>query len=116
MITMVYTNQDIARKANTYIRKVSDTAKAHEVGTKINNKILQNEQECLLLLEIVNQQKNFEMSIVRHNLRTFGPIKRGPLAEKCDMHWITFNRILADLTFSDPHICEDDQANLEYIC
>ena len=113
---MVYTNQDIARKANTYIRKVSTTAKAHSVGTKINNKIIYDEQECLLLLDILNRQRNYEMNIVKSNLKEYGPIKRGPLAEKCDMHWITFNRILADLTFYDTHVCEDDHSNLEYIC
>ena len=116
MIKMVYTNQDIARKAQTYIRKVSDVAKAHSVGTKINNKVLYDEQECLLLLEILNRQRYIEMNVVKTNLQHYGPIKRGPLAEKCDMHWLTFNRILADLTFCDPHICEDDQDNLEYIC
>lgn len=113
---MIYTNQDIANKANTYIRKVSNTAKAHDVGTKINNKMLYDEQECLFLIGILEKQKTTEMDAVRLKLQQYGPIKRGPLAEKCNMHWLTFNRILADLTFYDPHVCEDDQANLEYIC
>ena len=116
MITMVYTNQDIARKAQTYIRKVSNAARAHDIGRKINNKVIYDEYECYLLLEILNKQQNYQMEIVKNNLRKYGPIKRGPLSEKCNMHWMTFNRILADLTFYDPHVCEDDHANLEYIC
>ena len=116
MFKMVYTNLDIAMRADTYIRKVSDTAKAHNIGTKINNKILYDEQECVYLIDVLTEQRNEDMDLIKSNLKRYGPIKRGPLAEKCDMHWITFNRILADLTFYDPKVCEDDCSNLEYIC
>ena len=113
---MVYTNRDIATKANTYIRKVSDVAKANHIGRKINNKVIYDEEECTTLLKILNRERDYNMGIVKSKLQEYGPIKRGPLAEKCDMHWITFNRILADLTFYDPHVVEDDHAYLDYLC
>ena len=112
---MVYTNKQIAEKANTYVQKVSMAAKAHSIGTKVGNQIVYDQEECRFLLKILNAQKVEDMKILKDNLILYGPLTRNQLAHRSHMHWERFNRILADLTFYDPKVCEDDECNLYYL-
>ena len=112
---MIYTNSQIAAKADTYAYKVSLLAKANSIGTKVGGRTLYDEAECIRLLSLLNGQKIKDMEFVQQKLIEYAPIKRLPLAHKCNMNWDKFNRILADLTFFDANVCEDDRCFLHYI-
>jgi len=111
---MTYTTSDIADHCYTYTDKVVKVAKRYKIGKRIGKAYLFTHSDMLQFEHIILEAKIKDVNILKNYLSNNPPIKKGPLCTMVKMGNTKIERVLADFTFMDPNLWEDDYGFLHY--